>query len=151
SLERLESLCQRRLLRIGLSATQKPISMVADFLVGARSPSPLRGDDCMDAGGRAMQGAIAEGRGEGSGSRESNNEAVSEREGSTHTRPSPQSSPPNEIRAGGEEANAKRDVTIIDTGHTRPRDLAIEVPPVPLEAVMSNDCWELVYDRLAQL
>lgn len=98
-----------------------------------------------------MQGAIAEGRGEGSGSRESNNEAVSEREGSTHTRPSPQSSPPNEIRAGGEEANAKRDVTIIDTGHTRPRDLAIEVPPVPLEAVMSNDCWELVYDRLAQL
>ena len=27
-------------------------------------PSPLRGDDCMDAGGRAMQGAIAEGWGE---------------------------------------------------------------------------------------
>jgi ATP-dependent helicase Lhr and Lhr-like helicase len=61
SLERLESLCQRRLLRIGLSATQKPIEMVADFLVGTgTSPSPLRGDDCMDAGGRAMQGAIAE-------------------------------------------------------------------------------------------
>ena len=33
----------------------------------------------------------------------------------------------------------------------RPRDLAIEVPPVPLEAVMSNDSWELVYNRLAQL
>ncbi len=29
------------------------------------SPSPLRGDDCMDAGDRAMQGAIAEGWGEG--------------------------------------------------------------------------------------
>ena len=41
--------------------------------------------------------------------------------------------------------------TIIDVGHTRPRDLAIEVPPVPLEAVMSNDSWELVYNRLAQL
>jgi len=35
SLERLESLCQRRLLRIGLSATQKPIEEVARFLVGA--------------------------------------------------------------------------------------------------------------------
>ena len=41
--------------------------------------------------------------------------------------------------------------TIINVGHTRTRDLAIEVPPVPLEAVMSNDSWELVYNRLAQL
>ncbi|NRF49522.1 ATP-dependent DNA helicase, partial [Pseudomonas stutzeri] len=31
------------------------------------------------------------------------------------------------------------------------RDLALEVPPVPLEAVMSNDAWALVYDRLAAL
>ncbi len=82
SLERLQSLCQRRLLRIGLSATQKPIEKVADFLVGAQHKDPC---------------------------------------------------------------------TIINTGHSRPRDLAIEVPPVPLEAVMSNDSWELVYDRLAQL
>jgi ATP-dependent Lhr-like helicase len=41
SLERLESLCQRRLLRIGLSATQKPIEEVAKFLVGARALLPL--------------------------------------------------------------------------------------------------------------
>lgn len=34
SLERLEALCQRPLLRIGLSATQKPIEEVARFLVG---------------------------------------------------------------------------------------------------------------------
>lgn len=90
SLERLESLCQRRLLRIGLSATQKPIEKVADFLVGAQHsllPEGEKEDPC----------------------------------------------------------------TIINTGHTRARDLAIEVPPVPLEAVMSNDSWELVYDRLAQL
>ena len=90
SLERLESLCQRRLLRIGLSATQKPIEKIADFLVGAQHsllPTGEKDDPC----------------------------------------------------------------TIINTGHTRPRDLAIEVPPVPLEAVMSNDCWDLVYDRLAQL
>jgi ATP-dependent Lhr-like helicase len=32
-----------------------------------------------------------------------------------------------------------------------PRDLDIEVPPVPLSAVMANDVWELVYDRLAAL
>jgi len=97
TLERLEALCQRRLQRIGLSATQKPIEEVAKFLVGAvSSPSP-----------RAPQ--------------------------------------------RGEEANAKSGVTIIDTGHVRKRDLAIEVPPLPLEAVMSNDAWALVYDRLAQL
>lgn len=40
---------------------------------------------------------------------------------------------------------------IIDIGHARPRDLGIEVPPVPLSAVMANDVWELVYDRLAAL
>jgi ATP-dependent helicase Lhr and Lhr-like helicase len=36
SLERLDHLCGNRLLRIGLSATQKPIEEVARFLVGAR-------------------------------------------------------------------------------------------------------------------
>ena len=35
SLERLAGLCGDRLLRIGLSATQKPIEEVARFLVGA--------------------------------------------------------------------------------------------------------------------
>jgi ATP-dependent Lhr-like helicase len=41
--------------------------------------------------------------------------------------------------------------TIIDTGHRRTRDLALEVPSSPLEAVMSADVWQQVYDRLAQL
>ncbi|HWD59359.1 MAG TPA: DEAD/DEAH box helicase, partial [Stellaceae bacterium] len=35
SLERLDALCGRRLQRIGLSATQKPIATMARFLVGA--------------------------------------------------------------------------------------------------------------------
>jgi len=87
SLERLESLTGRRLTRIGLSATQKPIEDVARFLVGARQT---------DAQGRA-------------------------------------------------------ECTIIDSGHVRARDLAIEVPPSPLEAVMSGDVWTEVYDRLAEL
>jgi len=80
TLERLEALCERPLVRVGLSATQKPIEAVAEFLVGV---------------GRRCE--------------------------------------------------------IIDIGHGRARDLALEVPPVPLEAVMSNDVWELVYDRLANL
>ncbi len=80
SLERLEALCNRPLVRVGLSATQKPIDAVARFLVGVERPCE-----------------------------------------------------------------------IVDIGHGRARDLALEVPSVPLEAVMSNDAWALVYDRLAAL
>jgi ATP-dependent Lhr-like helicase len=85
SLERLEALCGRRLQRIGLSATQKPIGTIARFLVGAEA---------------------------------------------------------------GDERGACR---IIDTGHVRTRDLALEVPDSPLEAVMSAEVWEQVYNRLARL
>ncbi len=41
--------------------------------------------------------------------------------------------------------------TIVDTGHVRARDLALELPSAPLEAVMSGDVWQQVYDRLAEL
>ena len=41
--------------------------------------------------------------------------------------------------------------TIIDSGHARARDLALELPPAPLEAVMSGEVWTQVYDRLAEL
>ncbi|WP_229758246.1 DEAD/DEAH box helicase [Paraburkholderia caffeinilytica] len=87
SLERLDALCQRRLPRIGLSATQKPVGAVARFLVGGASI----------------------------------------------------------------ESGAPADCAIIDVGHIRERDLALEIPPVPLEAVMPNEVWERVYDRLAEL
>ena len=80
SLERLQGLCGEPLMRIGLSATQKPIEAVSRFLVGTGRPC-----------------------------------------------------------------------AIVDIGHARPRDLDIEVPPVPLSAVMANDVWELVYNRLADL
>nr|WP_256657520.1 DEAD/DEAH box helicase [Pseudomonas sp. 2FE] len=46
---------------------------------------------------------------------------------------------------------AQADCAIVDVGYSRQRDLAIEVPPVPLAAVMSNEVWEKVYDRLAEL
>ena len=47
--------------------------------------------------------------------------------------------------------DGQADCTIIDTGYVRDRDLAIEVPGSPLEAVMSGDVWTEVYDRLAEL
>src|SRR6202050_240507 len=84
SLERLQALTARSLVRIGLSATQKPIEEIARFLTGAGQ---------------------------------------------------------------GSKASCK----IIDAGHTRQRDLALELPPAPLEAVMSGEVWTQVYDRLAEL
>ncbi|WP_259295160.1 DEAD/DEAH box helicase [Paraburkholderia sp. DHOC27] len=87
SLERLDALCGRRLPRIGLSATQKPIGAVARFLVGGASVTSETPADC----------------------------------------------------------------AIVDVGHVRERDLALEIPPVPLEAVLPNEVWELVYNRLAEL
>lgn len=87
SLERLEALCGRRLVRIGLSATQKPVAEVARFLVGAA--------------------AVA--------------------------------------------ADGTPDCRIVDIGYDRERDLALELPPTPLSAVISADQWEQVYRRLAEL
>ncbi len=40
---------------------------------------------------------------------------------------------------------------IINSGHRRELDLAIEIPESPLEAVMSNEIWEEIYKRLADL
>ncbi len=95
SLERLEHIAGERLVRVGLSATQKPIEEVASFLVGARDGQPATG-----------------------------------------------------LFDGGEAASR---CTIVDTGHTRKRDLALEVPESPLESVMSADVWTQVYDRLTEL
>jgi ATP-dependent Lhr-like helicase len=96
TLERLDAACGRKLLRIGLSATQNPIEAIARFLVGA------------DAAATAL--------------------------------------PPE-----GEAICGFDNCTIIDTGHRRGRDLALELPSSPLEAVMSGEVWREVYDRIAEL
>ena len=41
--------------------------------------------------------------------------------------------------------------TIIDCGHSRKLDVAIELPGSPLDAVMSTEVWAEVYNRLADL
>lgn len=82
SLERLEALCVQRPVRIGLSATQKPLEEIAQFLVGHRE----------------------------------------------NVTP-----------------------TIIDTGHIRALDLAVEVPELDLQAVCTHEHWAEIYERLIQL
>jgi len=50
------------------------------------------------------------------------------------------------MRAGGSP-----DCEIVDAGHQRDLDLAIEAPPTDLEAVCSGEQWGEIYDRLAEL
>ena len=40
---------------------------------------------------------------------------------------------------------------IVDIGYKKQRDLALEVPPTPLSAVMSHEQWDLVYQRIVEL
>ncbi|HEY0178798.1 MAG TPA: helicase-related protein, partial [Dokdonella sp.] len=117
SLERLDALCERRLVRIGLSATQKPIGEVAKFLTGTRAL------DIDERNPAAILGASA--------SRLPASSEIGARD------------------AGGHRVSAP--ISIVDSGHVRARDLAIELPDAPLEAVMSGDGWAQVYARLEAL
>src|SRR3954471_18711199 len=45
----------------------------------------------------------------------------------------------------------RKPCTIVDKGHRRKMDLAVEVPRSPLEAVMSHEVWAEIYERLVQL
>ncbi|HJT98196.1 MAG TPA: DEAD/DEAH box helicase, partial [Rhodanobacteraceae bacterium] len=139
SLERLDALCGRRVTRIGLSATQKPIEEVAKFLTGSQAelPQVVHRDDSADrpeelplrhpreSGDPAPSAAGVEALGRFRGNDD---------EGEAHA--------PNPI---------DRTCKIVDTGHVRARDLAIELPDAPLEAVMSGDVWEQVYGKLEAL
>jgi ATP-dependent Lhr-like helicase len=48
-------------------------------------------------------------------------------------------------------AAPQSDVAVVDIGHSRARELVLNVPDSPLEAVMSAAVWQQVYDRLAGL
>jgi ATP-dependent Lhr-like helicase len=55
------------------------------------------------------------------------------------------------VGARAVDAHGHPDCEIIDIGHRRELDLEIELPSSPLEAVMSNEVWEEIYRRLAEL
>ncbi|HKJ16946.1 MAG TPA: DEAD/DEAH box helicase [Xanthomonadales bacterium] len=44
-----------------------------------------------------------------------------------------------------------QDCSIVDSGHNKQRDIRLELPSSPLTAVMANEVWEEIYDRLAEL
>lgn len=81
SLERLEVLTTKSFIRIGLSATQKPLEMVAHFLTGSK----------------------------------------------------------------------KTKVKLVNIGHARQLDLQVVVPESELTAVASNEMWDEIYEKIADL
>ncbi|HUR29256.1 MAG TPA: DEAD/DEAH box helicase, partial [Planctomycetota bacterium] len=46
---------------------------------------------------------------------------------------------------------AGRECTLIDEGHLRAMDVAVEIPPSPLSAVCSHETWSEIYARIAEL
>ncbi|HSS51290.1 MAG TPA: DEAD/DEAH box helicase, partial [Thermoanaerobaculia bacterium] len=56
------------------------------------------------------------------------------------------------VGAGNVAPDGTPDCVIVDAGHGRRMDLAVEVPASsPLEAVMAHEVWDEYYDRLAEL
>ncbi|HZI77081.1 MAG TPA: DEAD/DEAH box helicase, partial [Gemmatimonadales bacterium] len=51
----------------------------------------------------------------------------------------------------GDAAQNADQPAIIDSGHRRTLDLALELPRSPLEAVMSGEVWDELYERLTEL
>jgi ATP-dependent Lhr-like helicase len=58
---------------------------------------------------------------------------------------------PIELMAKFLIGNRKQQCHIVDTGHAKQRDLGLELPRSPLEAVMANEVWIEVYNRLHHL
>ncbi|MEY4642947.1 MAG: hypothetical protein RLZZ227_2941 [Pseudomonadota bacterium] len=48
-------------------------------------------------------------------------------------------------------SDGRADCVIVDSGHRKQRDIRIEVPRSPLTALMSNEVWTELYERLNQL
>lgn len=125
SVERLEALTPAPLQRIGISATQKPIELVAAFLVGGSSES-------LD--------------------RSAGSEPDSAAQSWTAAAPAP--TPPRSAEAPPSPPpphHAALSCTVVNVGHQRDLDLAVEVPPSDLQAVCSHEQWREVNARLVEL
>ncbi len=55
------------------------------------------------------------------------------------------------VGSGNVDAEGQPACAIVDAGHARALDLAVEVPSSPLETVMAGEVWQEIYDRLAEL
>src|SRR5690349_14695533 len=140
SLERLEHVAGRRLQRIGLSATMEPIEEVAAWLAGGVGGSGRV--DTVEIGARRERDEGSRGGWPSPANRRSAHCANPSLPGSPH---------PARAQLSGSFDGAADDVVVINGGHRRTLDLALELPGSPLEAVMSNEVWEEVYTRLADL
>ncbi len=58
---------------------------------------------------------------------------------------------PIEVMTGFLTGATSAPCTVIDEGHARERDLTLELPGSPLEAIMAAEVWVEEYDRLAEL
>jgi ATP-dependent Lhr-like helicase len=58
---------------------------------------------------------------------------------------------PIEIVAHFLTGNGRPDPIVVNVGHKRELDLAIEIPGLELGPIATNDLWDEVYDRIAQL
>ena len=132
SLERLEALTHTKPQRIGLSATQRPIEAIARFLVGNRNSSIVNGQWSIGSEPSAISNQPSVSDSDNSSLNIQNFELT---EAPATPYPSPLTSP----------------CTIIDVGHKREMDLAVEVPKDELSAVATNAIWADVYDRVAEL
>ncbi len=103
TLERLEHVANTRPTRIGLSATQHPITTIADLLTGIPPNRSANGADAANGAGTT----------------------------------------PNAAPDSG--------CTIVNTGHQRNLDIALELFDDELEAVVSHAQMDMVLDRMAEL
>ena len=117
--------------RVGLSATVRPIGDVARFLHGSDleelSPKPA---------GHALTPALSPFGNITTGGAQGGSE-TEKLARSAATDPSPH--------------HAEAGVSVIDTGHRRQLDLAVEVPRDELGVVATNEMWAEIYARLAEL
>jgi ATP-dependent Lhr-like helicase len=140
SMERLNALVGQALQRIGLSATQKPVEEVARFLVGSSSQVAERAIAASQVAQPAHWDKLPYRRFP-VGIAGDNSDASENIDGSQAGSPAIQ-----------QVGNLRYDgAAIVDFGYAREMDLAIELPGSPLEAVMSNEVWTEVYERLASL
>jgi ATP-dependent Lhr-like helicase len=116
--------------RIGLSATQNPIELVASFLTGVNHSASDSGCPIHDDG--SIVGMVGEAHAlKGTGF-------------------SPSVDCPKSSRALAPEGTRKP-ATIVQVGQRRTLDLAIEVPSDELGSIATTAMWTEIYDKLAAL